>query len=161
MNCSSFAGWDGFLFFSPDLALTQDVSHSIHQVLLAPRVALDHRLLCQDEARHDWLLLAQEEVQDVETGQDALRQGPADHRVVVTHGLQDHAHVPDGPPLDRQSRKTIVAPLLTHALHGGVGISVVALAGVATATADRREGHKVTEVWTQVSRHPGWGAEAR
>lgn len=135
MNCPSPAGWDGG-FFGTGLALTQDVSHSIHQVLLASRVALHHRLLCQDEAGHDGLLLAQEQVQDVETGQDALRQGPADHRVVVTHGLQDHAHVPDGPPLDCQSRKTIEASLLAHALHGRIGVGVVALAGVAAATAD-------------------------
>lgn len=149
------------MLFVPALALTQDVSHSIHQVLLASRFTLHHSLLRQDEAGHDRLPLAQEEVQHVETGQDALRQGTADHRVVVAHCLQDHAHVPDGPPLDRQSRKTVVVPLLAHSLHGGIGISVVALASVATATADRREGHKVTEVCTQVSCHPGRGAEAR
>lgn len=94
------------------------MSYSIHQVFLASWVVLDHHLLCQDKAGHDWLLLAQEQVQDVETRKDALRQGAADHSVVVTHGLQDYAHIPDGSPLDRQPRKTIVAPLLAYALHG-------------------------------------------
>lgn len=148
-------------FFTFSSALTQYVSHRVHQVSLAPCLALYHRPLRQDEAGHHRLLLAQEEVEHLHAGGDALRQRAADHRVVSAHGFQHHAHIPDGAPLDGQSRQAVVTALLTHALHGRVGVSVVALAGVAAATAYRGEGHEVAEIWTRGSRHSGEEMNAR
>lgn len=118
------------------LALTKNVSDCVHQVPLAPRLALDHRSFCQDKAGHHRVLLAQEGVHHLQAGSDALRQSAPDHRVVASRGFQDHPHVADSAPLDGERRQAVVVPLLAHAFHRGVGVAVVALAGVAAATAD-------------------------
>lgn len=137
-----------------DEGSTQYMSDSLHQVSLSCSIALHHAPLCQHEARHHRTTLAQEAVQHLQTGSDALRESPTHHHVITAHGLQDNAHVADGAPLDGQSGQAIVASLLAHALHGGIGVTVVTLAGVAAAAAHRGEGYKVAEVWTQLPGHP-------
>lgn len=102
------------------------------------------------------MLLAQEGVQHLQTGSHALRQRASDHCLVAAHGFQDHAHIANGAPLDGQGGQAVVPPLLAHALHGGVGVTVVTLAGVTTATADRGEGHEVAEDRTRL---PGYTVE--
>lgn len=87
-----------------ECSLTQNMSYSIHQVSLASCLTLYHCPLCQDKARHHWVLLAQEEVHHLQARCDALWECPTNDCVIATHCLQDHAHIANGTPLDCKPR---------------------------------------------------------
>lgn len=130
--------------------------HCFHKVLLPPSFSFGcHHLLYHHEAGHDGSGLAQEPVQHLQAGGDALGPGAPDYRVIVPHGLQHDAHISDGTPLDGEGREAIVTTALTDTLHGRIGEAVVALASISAATADRREGHKVLQVRAALSGHSG------
>lgn len=80
--------------------LTQNMSYCIHQVSLAPSLTPYNYPFCQDKAGHHWVPLAQEVIQNLQTGSDSLRHSATNHCVIASHGLQDHTHITDSTPLD-------------------------------------------------------------
>lgn len=130
------------------------MSHCLHQVPLSASFSFsDHHFLCQHKAGHYRLLLAQKPIQHLQTGRHALGQRATNHCIIATHSLQDDTHIANGAPLYGQAGQVVVAALLAHSLHGGVGEPVVALASVSTATADRGEDHKLLKLWALLPSH--------
>ncbi len=130
------------------------MSHCLHQVPPSTSFSFsDHHFLRQHKAGHYRPLLAEESIQYFQTGRHALGQRATNYSVIATHGLQNNTHISNGAPLYGQARQVVVSALLAHSLHGGVGEAVVALASVASTTADWGEHHKLLKLWALLPSH--------
>nr|CAD7462992.1 unnamed protein product [Timema tahoe] len=67
----------------------------------------------------------------------------SDHCIIVSHCLEDEAHVPDSSPLYRRSRESHGLSSLADAFHGRIGEAIVGLTRVASSTRYRREHNKI------------------